>query len=359
MRIDVFISYSSKDKPTADAACAALEAAGVRCWIAPRDILPGQDWGAAIVDAIDDCRLVVLVFSADANESPQIRNEVVRAVNRGVPIIPVRIDDITPTKALAYFMGSVHWLDALTPPLEKHLETLAATVKTLLQRGKQEVDDVTPDAAKPLPASPRGDKPRLRRKPSLLFVGIVGVLVIGAGITLITVDLTGPGGGSTIEAVQLFSPPSAQDLQHVSDIAAKNQLPVPTFSIVIPKVGVPVNALRFIGVWASSSGYNGTGRQAMLIVTAVDGDSFAEGYYVQGPPTAGTVREARIFGPSAVPIEGRITGNTLTFTHEATDTKFVAKFDINADYLTVGTTLRSGLRVQIVLNPVWRLVKRE
>jgi WD40 repeat protein len=133
MTFDVFISYSTKDKATADAACATLEAAGVRCWIAPRDVLPGADWGASIIDAIDTCRAMVLIFSSSANGSPQIRNEVVRAVNRGVPVVPVRIENIEPTKALAYFMGAVHWLDALTPPLESHLRHLATSLKTLLK----------------------------------------------------------------------------------------------------------------------------------------------------------------------------------------------------------------------------------
>ena len=49
---DVFISYSSKDKPAADAACAILELKGIRCWIAPRDIVPGTDWGELIIDAL-------------------------------------------------------------------------------------------------------------------------------------------------------------------------------------------------------------------------------------------------------------------------------------------------------------------
>jgi hypothetical protein len=52
-----FISYSSKDKPAADATCAVLESAGIRCWIAPRDIRPGTEYGAAIIDAIDRCRV--------------------------------------------------------------------------------------------------------------------------------------------------------------------------------------------------------------------------------------------------------------------------------------------------------------
>ena len=53
MAHDVFISYSSKDKLIADAACAILESKGIRCWIAPRDILPGADWGESIVDALE------------------------------------------------------------------------------------------------------------------------------------------------------------------------------------------------------------------------------------------------------------------------------------------------------------------
>ncbi len=133
MNFDAFISYASKDKPTADAVCAALEDAQIRCWIAPRDILPGSDWSASIIDALDHCRVMILIFSGNANDSQQIRNEVVHAVHRGVPVIPVRIEDIPPGKSLAYFMSGVHWLDALSPPLEAHLKRLAESVRTMLQ----------------------------------------------------------------------------------------------------------------------------------------------------------------------------------------------------------------------------------
>ncbi len=43
MAHDVFISHSAKDKATADAVCAVLEAEGIRCWIAPRDVLPSVE----------------------------------------------------------------------------------------------------------------------------------------------------------------------------------------------------------------------------------------------------------------------------------------------------------------------------
>src|SRR5438067_13679162 len=134
MAHDVFVSYSSKDKPVADAVCATLEGQRIRCWVAPRDVLPGLPYGEAIVDAIEGSRILVLVFSASANASPQVMREVERAVSRGLPIIPLRIEAVQPSKSLEYFISAPHWLDALTPPLAKHLQVLGETVQLLLSR---------------------------------------------------------------------------------------------------------------------------------------------------------------------------------------------------------------------------------
>ena len=133
---DVFVSYSSKDKVTADAVCATLESKGVRCWIAPRDILPGIDWGEAIIDAINSTRVMVLVFSSHANTSQQIKREVERAVHKGLPVIPLRIEDVPMSKSLEYFISSPHWLDAMSQPVEQHLNYLAETIKMLLSRSE-------------------------------------------------------------------------------------------------------------------------------------------------------------------------------------------------------------------------------
>jgi hypothetical protein len=133
MAHDAFISYSSVDKTTAFAACATLEQTGIRCWIAPRDITPGSEWSAAIVNAIDNCRVFIIIFSSSANDSRQIRREVERAINAGVPVVPVRIENVVPTEALAYFMSTVHWLDAMSPPLEQHLQKLASSVNALVK----------------------------------------------------------------------------------------------------------------------------------------------------------------------------------------------------------------------------------
>ena len=135
MPFDVFISYSSKDKTCADAACAALEAAGVRCWIAPRDIRAGIEYAEGILEGIDACRVMVLIFSSNADVSPQIHREVEHAIDKGLSIFPFRIENTLPTKAMEYYLSSIHWLDAYTPPLAQHFGQLVAQVRADLQAG--------------------------------------------------------------------------------------------------------------------------------------------------------------------------------------------------------------------------------
>jgi hypothetical protein len=111
-----------------------------------------MEYGEAIIDAIEDCRIMVLVFTANANASPQIRREIERAVNHGVAILPLRVEDVLPGKALEYFIGNVHWLDALTPPFEAHLKNLAGTIKIVLARMEPGASPVLPQEER-LPAS--------------------------------------------------------------------------------------------------------------------------------------------------------------------------------------------------------------
>jgi len=132
MAHDVFVSYSNKDKPVADAVVASLESKGIRCWFAPRDVTPGTSWGQAIVRAIEASRIMVIILSTNSNQSRQVVREVERAVAVDVIIIPFRIENITPTGAMSYFLSSEHWLDALTPPLEKHIEKLGSTIQLFL-----------------------------------------------------------------------------------------------------------------------------------------------------------------------------------------------------------------------------------
>ncbi len=128
----VFISHSSKDRATADAICAYLESAGINCWIAPRDIEPGATWTKGIMQGLDACRVLILVFSEHANDSDHVQREVAKAFSSGLAVIPFRIKDVLPSQSLSYFLDTVQWLDASAPPMQKHLSTLSEQVKKLL-----------------------------------------------------------------------------------------------------------------------------------------------------------------------------------------------------------------------------------
>ena len=55
----VFLSYASADAEVANQVCQALEAQGVLCWMAPRDVKPGAQYADAIVRAINEAKAVV------------------------------------------------------------------------------------------------------------------------------------------------------------------------------------------------------------------------------------------------------------------------------------------------------------
>jgi hypothetical protein len=116
MTRDVFLSYSSEDRFAADEVRDALERNGVRVRMAPSDVRPDMNWGSSINDAIHGARVMVLVFSGAAIASPRIELEVERAINKGLPVIPFRIEDIQPSKGMG-----------------QHLERLARVVKRVIE----------------------------------------------------------------------------------------------------------------------------------------------------------------------------------------------------------------------------------
>jgi formylglycine-generating enzyme required for sulfatase activity/dienelactone hydrolase len=174
MTYQVFVCHSSKDKQVADAACAALEEQGIGCWIAPRDVLAGLEYGEAIVDAISACQIVLLIFSGHANNSPQVRREIERSVSKGKTIIPFRIEDVLPAGAMEFALSNTHWLDALQPPVERHLPTLCRTVSTLIQRSSP-VKTISPAQAA---IDAAVSTPRSKPSPRRIFVLSVAVVLV-------------------------------------------------------------------------------------------------------------------------------------------------------------------------------------
>ena len=111
-RYFAFISYESRDRPVADALLAALEQRGLACWMAPRNINTGANYGEQILQGIRDASATVLVFSGHSNNSKYCQREVESAVRYGRRIFPIRIDSSAPNGSMEFQLSGVQWLEA-------------------------------------------------------------------------------------------------------------------------------------------------------------------------------------------------------------------------------------------------------
>lgn len=145
MANDVYLSYSTRDKAVADTIAASMERNNIQCWYAPRDVNPGEDWGIAMLNAIENSKLYLLVFSSSTNQSQTLLNELNIALSKGIMILPFRIDDLLPEGAVMHYLSSCHWLDAFDPSWESHLVRLIHTVSANLGNKLEEGDIIVPE----------------------------------------------------------------------------------------------------------------------------------------------------------------------------------------------------------------------
>ena len=127
----VFISYASQDKATADAICESLEKEGIGCWMAPRDVTPGEFYADAIVRALNEAQVLLLVLTEHAVNSPHVLREVERSSSKRHPIISLRIGAVALPPALEYFLSSSHWLEANGSTVKESFPKLIAAAKRM------------------------------------------------------------------------------------------------------------------------------------------------------------------------------------------------------------------------------------
>ena len=155
----IFISFSSKDRARATQICNGLERAGVRCWMSVRDVGGGKNYQAAIVEAIQTAKVMVLVFSASSNASTEVSKELSLASAFGIPVIPVRIENSQPSGALLYELATRQWIDAFDD-LEAAIEELGIAVRAAI--GSPERPSMETAAPHPIAPPPEAGRPDAR-----------------------------------------------------------------------------------------------------------------------------------------------------------------------------------------------------
>jgi hypothetical protein len=132
----VFISFcrseedsAGTDLRVADQVCAALEDAGIPCWIDHRDIAPGRIWPDEISKAISQAKIMVLVLSSKSEKSQYIGMEVTQAIDEHKTIIPFCIEDFSLKGGLKLQLSNYQWVIAHPEPKDEHFGRLSNEVR--------------------------------------------------------------------------------------------------------------------------------------------------------------------------------------------------------------------------------------
>ena len=170
----VFISHSDKDKTFAQMLLTALEDREVQCWIAPRDIPPGGSYADAIMQAIEECSLFILVYTAQSNASPHVLREVERALKYRRNIVPVRFDQSEPSRSLDYLLATVHWISIdtsmLKPTVGRAADQIAGCLST--PAGVRATPIVT------LPAQPPAGRAPINARSRAVKFAVLGATIV-------------------------------------------------------------------------------------------------------------------------------------------------------------------------------------
>lgn len=172
MKHDVFISYSSKNKAAADAICHVLENNGIKCWMAPRDIPAGSEYGDLIDVAIKEARVLVVVFSETAASSRWVKGELNIAFEEQKVIIPYRIDSTPFSGQNRVILNHKHWIDAYPDYKTKFNDLVEAVNGALGRTGQMDISkkDVRPGS--------KSQNRKIYYGQIIIFIVVICVLIL-------------------------------------------------------------------------------------------------------------------------------------------------------------------------------------
>lgn len=183
----IFISHSSTDYEKAMKICNQLEADGYSCFIAPRNIRTGFPYAEELMNGLESSDIVLLLLSEKANQSQHVLREIECAVRRNMSIVVYKMEEVTPTKSLEYFLMSHQWVD-MKPNVsyDKIAAAMAPFAALMPEKPVNPTilsDPINIDSTAAVPVIEKPDVPKKNSRLILIIV-VVAVLFIAAGIAL-------------------------------------------------------------------------------------------------------------------------------------------------------------------------------
>jgi hypothetical protein len=210
----IFISYASTDQAVAETICDAFQ--------------------ESIVRAIRAARVMLLVFTSNANNSDEIKKELVLAGRNRVTVLPLRVEDVVPNDAFAYEFATRQWID-LFKDWEREIDRLGAQIDVIIAASKGDESTVPVIVPKPGPRfTPAQKSPSKSSAGPLVAAAALILAALGAGglflhmragpvpaspVTPPPVAVTLPPPAANAQASTLANPPAAAPIPSPAPVA--------------------------------------------------------------------------------------------------------------------------------------------
>ncbi len=98
--------------------------------MAPDDIEPGTPFDQVIIEQINQCDVILLLFCARSDQSKHVKREIMLAEQQNKLIYPIRIEELQP-QGLAYWLQDYQWIDWMDQR-EEAVERMVKTIRKQL-----------------------------------------------------------------------------------------------------------------------------------------------------------------------------------------------------------------------------------
>ena len=143
---EVFISYSSQDFEEVHGIVERLRGVGVSVWMDEGGIEAATLWSEAIVEAINDCKVLIMMVSGHSTDSPNVVKEVMLASESGKVILPVYLEEAEIPSRLKYQLTGIQHLEAFALSESGLIEELrrGLAINGVTVPGIETTDTLTP-----------------------------------------------------------------------------------------------------------------------------------------------------------------------------------------------------------------------
>lgn len=182
---DVFISYKAEEIEDANWVKQTLENNGISCWMAPMSIPGGSSYAVEIPQAIQACKVFVLILSKKTQASKWVPKEIDQAINFNKTIMPFMLEDCALQDDFNFYLTNVQRYAAY--------ESKAAAIEKMINEIRALIGTTVPSAPPTLPTPPTvpEKKPENAKSKTKFIITIAAAVVAVAlivGIILIVAN---------------------------------------------------------------------------------------------------------------------------------------------------------------------------